>query len=75
MIVSHYKTKGEMTECRNYRGISFLGVVGKIYAGVLVHKVRRVTESLNDDEQGDFRSGRECVDQIFTLKHIGEKEG
>ena len=28
-----------------------------------------------DDEQGDFRSGRECVDQIFTLKHIGEKEG
>ena len=26
-----------------------------------------------EDEQGDFRAGRGCEDQIFTLKHIGEK--
>ena len=25
-----------------------------------------------DDEQGCFREGRGCVDQIFNLKHIGE---
>ena len=30
-------------------------------------------EDLNGDKQGEFRSGRECVDQIFTLKQIGEK--
>ena len=50
-----------------------LSVVGKIYAGTLVDRVLRVTEGLIDDEQSDFREGRECVDQIFTLKHIGEK--
>ena len=26
-----------------------------------------------DDEQGGFRAGRGCVDQIFTIKQIGEK--
>ena len=26
-----------------------------------------------DDEQGGFRAGRECVDQIVTLKQILEK--
>ena len=28
---------------------------------------------LIDDEQESFRAGRGCVDQIFTLKQIGEK--
>ena len=33
VIVLLYKGKGERTECKNYRGISFLNVVGKIYPG------------------------------------------
>ena len=32
-----------------------------------------MTGSLIDDEQGGFREGRGCVDQIFILKQIGEK--
>ena len=32
-----------------------------------------MTEGLIDDKQGGFRTGRGCVDQIFTLKQIGEK--
>ena len=32
-------------------------------------RVRRVTGGLLDDEQG-----RRCLDQIFTLKQISEKE-
>ena len=50
-----------------------LSVVGKIYAGILVHRVYKVTEGLIDDVQGGFRAGRVCVDQIITLKQIGEK--
>ena len=58
-----------LTKC-SYN-ISLLSVVGKIYAGILVG---RVTEGLIDDDQGSFRAGRGCVDQIFILKQIGEKK-
>ena len=40
-------------------------------AGILVNRVRRVTEGLIIDLQGGFRSGREYVDQIFILRKIG----
>ena len=48
-------------------------VVVKICARILVDRVRRVTRGLIDNEQGGIRAGRGCVDQIFTLKQIGEK--
>ena len=40
-------------------------VVGKIYASILVDRVRRGIGGLIGDEQGGFRAG---IDQIFTLK-------
>ena len=43
---------------------------GKIYVGILVDRVLKVTEGLINDEEGGFRAGRGCVDQIFTLKHL-----
>ena len=55
VIVALYKGRGERSECKNLRGISLLSVVGKIYAEILVDRVRRVTGGLTDDEQGDFR--------------------
>ena len=36
VIVPLYNDKGERSECSNYRGISLLSVVGKIYTGILV---------------------------------------
>ena len=73
VIVPLHKGKGEMIKCKNYRGISLLSVVGKIYADILVDRVRSVTGGLIDDEQGGFRAGRGYVDQIFTLIQIDEK--
>ena len=64
MIVPLYKGYGERKECKNYRGISLLYVVGKIYAGILVFIIRRVTGGLVDDEQRGFREGKGCEDQI-----------
>ena len=44
-----YKSKGEQTECKNYRGISWLKEIGKVYAGILVDRIHRVTAGLIDD--------------------------
>ena len=33
VIVPLYRGKGERNECKNYRGIIWLGVVEEIYAG------------------------------------------
>ena len=73
VIVPLYKGKRERIDCKNYRGISLLSVDGKIYASILVNRVLKVAGGLIDNEQGSFSVGRGCVDQIFTLKQIGEK--
>ena len=67
MIVPLYKGKGERNECKNYRGIRFLCVVRKIYAGILEDRVRRVTGGLIDDGQGGFKSGEGlCRSDLHT---------
>ena len=48
-------------------------MVRKIYQGILVDKVPRVTGGLIDDEQRGFRMGRGYIDQIFTLNQIGKE--
>ena len=73
VIFTLYKDRGKRTECKNYRGFSLLSVVIKIYTGIIVDTVRRVTGGLIYDEQGGLRTGTGCVDQIFTLKQISEK--
>ena len=73
VIVPLYKGKGERTECSNYRCISLLSVVGKIYAGILLEIARKVTEGLIDDEQERFRTGTRCLDRMITLKQLGDK--
>ena len=51
VIVPLYKSKGERTECKNFRCISLLSMVGKVYAGIsgiLVDRVCKVTVGLTD---------------------------
>ena len=55
VIVPLYKGKGERTESKNYRSISLLSLVRKIYVGILVDRVCILTEGLIDDEQGGFQ--------------------
>ena len=36
---------------------------GKIYVGILVERVHKVTEGLIDDNPAGFRAGKGCVDE------------
>ena len=72
VIVPVYK-KGSKLDCTNYRGICLMSVVGKVFARVLNERVKGLTVDKVMDEQGGFRAGRGCNDQIFAVKQIVEK--
>ena len=38
------KGKGDVHECGNFRGISLLSVVGKVYGTVLINRIRDKAE-------------------------------
>ncbi len=53
----------------NYRGISLLPVISKLYTGAIATRVGGFLEKNNKlaNEQNGFRPDRSCVDHIFTL--------
>ena len=71
MIFAIYK-EGDGRDPNNYRGISLLCIIGKIYTAVLHGRLSIWCEKNNIivEEQGGFRPGRGCVDQIFVLMNI-----
>ena len=72
-IVPLFKGKGDVCECCNYRGISLLSVVGKVYGRILINRIRDKTEQMISEVQGGFRRGRGCMDQVFIVRQICEK--
>ena len=72
IIVPIYKGKGDRSECKNYRGISLLSILGKVYGRILIEKVCSLTERLTGEEQCGFRSGRVFV-FVFVMKQMSEK--
>ena len=66
LIVSLFK-KGDRQDPGNYRGITLLNVVGKLYSRVINNRLLKHLESnhLLHEGQGGFRLGRSCIDNIF----------
>ena len=50
-----------------------LSVVGKLFGGVLIKRVRAGTECAVGEEQCGFRQGRGCMDQVFAVRQVCEK--
>ena len=63
---------GEKKDTNNYRGITLLSIVGKVYAQVINHRLMTWSERNNIlvEEQGGFRPQRGCPDQLFSLIEI-----
>ncbi len=56
----------------NYRGISLLSCVYKVYSGLINNRIISYLEDLGFfvDEQNGFRKGRSCQDHIFSLTSV-----
>lgn len=44
---------------------------GKVYGRILTERLMEITEKVSK-EQGGFRKGKDCMNEIFTIKMIVE---
>ncbi|KAM9332674.1 uncharacterized protein KZ484_017783 [Pholidichthys leucotaenia] len=68
-----FKKKGNKQECGNYRGISFLSVVGKVLGKVILEHLKPILDTVLPELQCGFRKSRSTIDMIFTLRQLQEK--
>lgn len=68
VIVPLHK-KGDINNPENYRGISLLSIISKLFTSILNKRFYNWAENENKicEEQAGFREGYSTVDHIFTL--------
>ena len=72
-IITLYKNKGEKNDYNNYRGISLLSIVGKVFARVILMRLQKLAERIYPESECGFRAGRSTIDIIFSLRQLHEK--
>ena len=72
-ITTLYKNKGCMSDCNNYRGISLLSIVGKLFAKVALRRLQQLAERVYPESQCGFRASRSTHDMIFSVRQMQEK--
>ena len=72
VVIPLYK-KGDRMNLDNYRGITLMDVVGKVFSGILRERLEKWYGGLIVEEQAGFRKGRGCVDQGYTLSQAVPK--
>ena len=65
--------KGNLKECKNWRGITLLSVVSKILGRILIDRIKGGTDKRLRKEQAGYRTNRSTTDQIFILRNIIEQ--
>ena len=72
-IVTLYKNKGDRSDCNNYRGISLLSFVGKVFARVALTILQILAERTLPESRCGFRTGSSTIDMIFSVRQLQEK--
>ena len=72
MIMPIYKNKGDKGDFDNYRGITILSCLGKLFTSVINARLNRYSNEVNllNENQTGFRKGYSTLDHIFLLKNI-----
>ena len=64
--------KGDLSYCKNWRGIMLLNMASKVFCRVILERIKIALDKKLREEQAGFRAGRSCTDQIATLRIIVE---
>ena len=74
MILPLYKNKGDINDPDNYRGITLLSCIGKLFTAILNERLTSYVDAIGcmGDEQAGFRHEFSTIDHIFTLHALIE---
>ena len=61
--------KGDREDPANYRGITLLSVVGKVFCKILNNRLVQCLDKEGALHEG-FRTNRSCMDNVYTLNEI-----
>ena len=68
IILPIYKKKGLPTDPDNYRGITLLSCVGKLFTACINHRLSLyIDDDILGKEQAGFREGYSTIDHIFCI--------
>ena len=72
MITPIYKNKGDKGDFNNYRGITLLSCLGKLFTSVINTRLNRFANETNliNENQTGFRKTYSTLDHIFLLKNF-----
>ncbi len=62
----YFAKKGDLSLCKNWRGVCLLDVCSKLLSSILVHRLQIVIEEFGMDSQTGFRPDRGTIDGLFT---------
>ena len=67
-----FKNRGSPNDPDNYRGITLLSCIGKLFTSIINSRLSQYIEALGilGDEQAGFREGYSTIDHVFTLHAI-----
>ena len=63
---------GDLSNTNNYRGISLICIIAKIYNRMILNRIRSAINPKLRMNQNGFRPGRSTISQILTLRRIIE---
>ena len=73
-ILPIFKNKGDTTDPQNYRPITILSCIGKLFTAVLNNRLSVYLENNNliNENQAGFRKQHSTVDHIFVIQILAE---
>ncbi|BHF82832.1 hypothetical protein SprV_0802597100 [Sparganum proliferum] len=73
-IIHLYKRIGNRQVCDNHRGICLLNIAGKIFAHILLNRLKKhLDQSVFGNSQCGFRGYRGTMDMTFAARQLQEK--
>jgi len=67
------RKKGDKRRCENCTGISVTRTFSRIFGRILAKLVELEYKNVEVAEQSGFRAGRSCIDNIFCITQMIEK--